>query len=346
MHGNSGVVMATLNSVSSSRRIDGKPRVIVTRRIPTVEPRMQELFDTVLNPDDRQLSRDELIAAMRDCDVLVPCVTDKIDAQMIEAAGDRIGLIANFGAGVDHLDLAACQARKIMVTNTPGVFTEDTADITMALILAASRRMAEGIRVVSAGKWTGWTPTAFLGHTLRGKILGIVGMGRIGQALAHRARAFGMRIVYQNRRRLPEALETILGAEFQPDLEALIASADYLSLNCPATAETRNLLNAQRIASMKPDSYVINSGRGDLIDEDALIDALKSGHLAGAGLDVFVGEPDIDPRFRELPNVVALPHLGSATVEGRTAAGVKIIANIRSWADGHSPPDRVVVGLG
>jgi len=335
--------MAT--DTQSSRRINGKPRVIVTRRLPTVEPRMAELFDAVINTEDKPFSRSDLIAAMQDCDVLVPCVTDKIDAEVVARAGDRLGLIANFGAGVDHLDLAACQARKIMVTNTPGVFTEDTADITMALILAASRRVAEGIHMIADGKWTGWTPTALLGHSLRGKILGIAGMGRIGQALAHRARAFGMQIVYNNRRRLPDALETILGARYEPDLDALIANSDYFSINCPATEETRGLLSAKRIASMKPDAYVINTGRGDLIDEDALITALESGHLSGAGLDVFMNEPQVDPRLARLPNVVALPHLGSATIEGRTAAGEKIIANIQSWADGHSPPDRVVVGL-
>lgn len=327
---------------TSRRRVAGKPRVIVTRRIPGVEPRMAELFDVRLNTDDHPFTRDELVAAMKDCDVLVPCVTDKIDAAMIEAAGDRMKLIANFGAGVDHLDLAACHARKIMVTNTPGVFTEDTADITMALILCASRRLSEGIRMVAAGEWDGWAPSAMLGRTLRGKVLGIVGMGRIGQALAHRARAFGMRIVYQNRRRLPDALETILGAEYEPDLDALISSSDYLSLNCPATAETRGMLNATRIAAMKPGSFVINSGRGDLIDEDALVAALESGQLGGAGLDVFLNEPNVDPRLATLPNVVALPHLGSATLEGRTAAGENIITNIQSWADGHNPPDRVV----
>ena len=337
--------MVTDTSTRSSRRLDGKPRVIVTRRLPTVEPRMAELFDARINSDDRQFSRAELIAAMQDCDVLVPCVTDKIDAAMLDEAGDRMKLIANFGAGVDHIDLAACQARKIMVTNTPAVFTEDTADITMALILGATRRMGEGIRMVAAGEWQGWSPSSMLGHTLRGKVLGIVGMGRIGQALAHRARAFGMHIHYHNRRPLPDALETILGARYVADLDALVAASDYLSLNCPVTETTRGLLNAERIAAMKPQSYVINSGRGDLIDEDALIAALESGHLAGAGLDVFLNEPNIDPRLVALPNVVALPHLGSATIEGRTAAGEKIIANIQSWVDGHSPPDRVVVGL-
>jgi glyoxylate reductase len=330
---------------TSSRRIDGKPRVIVTRRLPGVEPRLEELFETVLNAEDRQMSRDDLIAAMQDCDVLVPCVTDRIDAEMVEQAGERLRLIANFGAGVDHLDLNALHKRRIVVTNTPGVFTEDTADITMALILAATRRLSEGIRLVAAGDWDGWRPSALLGHTLRGKVLGIVGMGRIGQALAHRARAFGMQIHYNNRRRLPEALETILGAHFEPDLDRLVGEADYLSLNCPATPATRHILDAGRIGKMKRDAYVINSGRGDLIDEEALILALQEGRLAGAGLDVFDGEPDVDQRLVDLPNVVALPHLGSATIEGRTAAGEKIIANIQSWADGHSPPDRVVIGL-
>lgn len=322
------------------------PRVIITRRLPGVESRMAELFDAVPNTSDRPFTRDQLVSAMRDCDVLVPCVTDRIDAAMIADAGDRLKLIANFGAGVDHLDLAACHARGIAVTNTPNVFTEDTADITMALILMASRRLSEGVRMVAAGEWTGWTPTAMLGRNLRGKLLGIVGMGQIGQALARRARAFGMDLRYTNRRRLAPALEAELGADFEPDLEALIRDSDYLSLNCPATAETRGLLNAARIASMKPGSFVINSGRGDLIDEDALVAALESGHLGGAGLDVFVGEPDVHPRLATLPNVAALPHLGSATVEGRTQAGEKIIANILAFIEGRTPPDLLTPGKG
>lgn len=303
---------------------------------------MAELFDAVLNPEDRQLSRDELISAMRDCDVLVPCVTDKIDGEMLAAAGERMKLIANFGAGVDHLDIAACRAHGIAVTNTPGVFTKDTADIAMALILGASRRLSEGIRMVAAGEWDGWAPSAMLGRTLDDKLLAIVGMGQIGQALARRALAFGMRIEYNNRRRLPEALEAELGARFEPDLDALISRADYLSLNCPATAETKNLLSAARIAAMKPDAFVINSGRGDLLDEAALIEALEAGQLGGAGLDVYSGEPAVDPRLPTLPSVFALPHLGSATLEGRTAAGEKIIANILAWAAGETPPDAVI----
>jgi glyoxylate reductase len=337
--------MASDSNPSSQRRISGKPRVIVTRHLPGVEPRMHELFDAVTNPDDRLFSRDDLVAAMQDCDVLVPCVTDRIDGGMIAAAGERMKLIANFGAGIDHLDLPAIHQRRIMLTNTPGVFTEDTADITMALILAASRRLSEGIKLVAAGEWEGWSPSHMLGRTLRGKLLGIVGMGRIGQALAHRARAFGMEIHYNNRRRLPDALETILGAHYEPDLDALVARADYVSLNCPATAETKNILDAKRIAAMKQDAFVINSGRGDLLDEEAMIAALETGKLGGAGLDVFAREPAIDPRLVALPNVVALPHLGSATFEGRTAAGEKIIRNIQSWADGHLPPDRVVIDL-
>lgn len=305
---------------------------------------MKELFDAVLNEEDRPFSREELIAAMQDCDVLVPCVTDRIDAAMMASAGERLRLIANFGAGLDHLDLAACHARGIAVTNTPGVFTDDTADIAMALILMATRRLSEGVRMVAAGEWTGWAPSAMLGRNLRGKLLGIVGMGQIGQALARRARAFGMEIRYNNRRRLDPALEAELGAAFEPDLDALIRTADYLSLNCPATAETRGLLNATRIASMKPGSFVINSGRGDLIEEDALVAALESGHLGGAGLDVFVGEPNVHPRLATLPNVAALPHLGSATVEGRTAAGEKIIANILTFLEGGTPPDLVATG--
>ena len=325
----------------SQTKPPARPRVIVTRPLPGVEPKMLELFDTVLNPEDRAFTREELLAAMRDCDVLVPNVTDKIDAGMIEQAGDRIKLIANFGAGVDHLDIPALKAKGIAVTNTPDVFTDDTADITMALILTATRRLSEGIRMVAAGEWDGWAPSRMLGRNLRGKLLGIVGMGAIGKELAIRARAFGMEVAYNNRRRLPEAEEAALGVRFEPGLELLIRSADYLSLNCPSTPETRGMLNAERIAAMKPGSFVINSGRGDLIDEPALIAALESGHLGGAGLDVFVGEPNIRPEFMHLKNVTALPHLGSATVEGRTEAGEKIIRNIQAWIAGEPLPDAV-----
>jgi glyoxylate reductase len=313
--------------------------VFVTRRLPGIEPTMRERFDAVLNADDRRLTREELVAGMHDCDVLIPCVTDRIDGTMIAEAGERLGLIANFGAGVEHLDLAACARAGVQVSNTPGTFTDDTADITMALILGAARRLGEGTRLIAEQRWDGWTPSQLLGTALSGKLLAIVGMGAIGQALARRARAFGMDIAYHNRRPLDPALEG--GARFVADLDALIAEADFLSLNCPATPETKGLLDARRIALMKPGSFVINSGRGDLIDEDALVAVLESGHLAGAGLDVFRGEPAVDPRLATMPRVFGLPHLGSATIEGRSAAGEKIIANIEAWLAGEPLPDGV-----
>jgi len=271
-------------------------------------------------------------------------VTDRIDAAMLEEAGERLGLIANFGAGTEHIDLTAARARKVMVTNTPGVFTDDTADLAMMLILSVPRRLGEGSRLIRDGKWTGWTPTAMLGHCIGGKRLGIVGMGRIGQAVAHRARAFGMEVVYHNRHRLPQSIESMLGARYEADLELLIAESDVVTLHCPAGASTHHLINAQRLASMKSDSYLINTARGDLIDEEALIAALASGAISGAGLDVFANEPKVDPRLIALPNVITLPHLGSATIEGREHAGEKVIANIRYWADGHRPPDQVLDG--
>jgi len=337
--------MTVVTDTRTSRRIEGKPRVHVTRHLlPQVEARMRELFDVVLNVEDRALSRDEMVAAMRDCDVLVPTVTDRIDAEMLEEAGDRLGLIANFGAGVDHIDLTAARARKVMVTNTPGVFTDDTADLTMMLILSVPRRLGEGSRLVRDGNWTGWSPTSMLGHCIGGKRLGLVGMGRIGQAVAHRARAFGLEIVYHNRSRLAPAIENMFGAKYEPDLDRLFAEADIISLHAPAGSSTRHLVNAERIAKMKRGSYLINTARGHLIDEDALIAALQSGQIAGAGLDVFANEPQVDPRLIALPNVITLPHLGSATVEGRGNAGEKIIANIRFWVDGHRPPDQVLEG--
>ena len=309
---------------------------------------MGELFDVVLNPSDAPLSRASLIAAMRDADVLVPTVTDRITAEMIaEAAGPdglRLGLIANFGAGTEHIDLAAARAAKVMVTNTPGVFTDDTADLTLMLILSVPRRLGEGSRLVRDGKWTGWAPSAMLGRRIGGKRLGIVGMGRIGQAVAHRARAFGMEVVYHNRHRLPASAENMLGARYEPDLDQLIADADVLTLHCPAGAQTHHLLDARRLGLMKREAYIINTARGDLIDEVALIAALESGQIAGAGLDVYAREPAVDPRLIALPNVITLPHLGSATAEGREHAGEKVIANIRFWADGHRPPDQVLDG--
>ncbi|MCJ2177878.1 2-hydroxyacid dehydrogenase [Novosphingobium album (ex Hu et al. 2023)] len=323
-----------------------RPRVIVTRRLlPEVEARMTELFDVSLNTSDTPMSRDELAAAMQDCDVLVPTVTDSIDADLIAGAGERLGLIASFGAGTEHIDVAGARARKIMVTNTPGVFTDDTADLTLALIILVSRRFSENAKILREGRWAGWGPSVMLGHSLMGKTLGIVGMGRIGQAVAHRAKAFGMEIRYHNRHQLPVALENMFSARYEPDLDRLTADADILTLHCPAGPATTNLYDARRLSLMKPGACIVNTGRGQLIDEEALIAALSEGRLAGAGLDVFAREPKIDPRLLELPGLVALPHLGSATYEGRGAAGERIIANIRFWVDGHRPPDMVLPDL-
>ena len=324
----------------------GKPKVVVTRHLmPSVEARMSELFETVLNPDDIPLTQDQLVAAMRECDVLVPTVTDKITKDMIEAAGDRLGLIASFGAGTEHIDLAAAAEKKILVTNTPGVFTDDTADIAMAAIIGVPRRIREGTQLVRRGEWTGWAPSGLLGRKLGGKMLGIVGMGRIGQAVAHRARAFGLEIAYTNRQRLPEAVEGMLSARFVEEVDALVAQSDILTLHCPLTPETRGLMDARRIALMKPGASLINTARGELIDQDALIEALHYGDLAGAGLDVYPDEPNVARGLLDHPNVMTLPHIGSATAEGREASGEKVIANIHFWADGHRPPDQVLTAL-
>jgi glyoxylate reductase len=322
-----------------------RPRIHVTRKLlPPVEKRMAELFDAHFNVDDGPLSQEQLAAAMADCDVLVPTVTDRIDAALIAAAPPRLKLIANYGAGVNHVDLGAAKAKGIMVTNTPGVFTDDTADLTMALILNVPRRLGEGHRLMRSGEWRGWSPTGMLGHRIGGKTLGIIGLGRIGEAVAIRAKAFGLNILYNKRHRLPASVEEELGVTFEPDLDRLMTRADIISLHCPLNAETEKLINADRIAMMKPDAYVINSSRGELVDEDALIEALTSGRIAGAGLDVYTHEPAVDSRLFAIPNVVLLPHLGSATFEGREASGERVIANIRMWADGHRPPDQVLEG--
>ncbi len=322
-----------------------RPCISVTRRLlPAVEARMAQLFDARFNADDLPMDRSRLIEAMANCDVLVPTVTDNIDADLIAAAPPRLKLIASYGAGVNHIDLAAAKAKGIMVTNTPGVFTDDTADLTMAMILNVPRRLGEGHRLMRSGEWSGWTPTGMLGHRIGGKTLGIIGFGRIGEAVAARAKAFGLNVVYNKRSRLPASVEAELGVVFEPDLDRLVSRADIISLHCPLTAETEKLINAERIAMMKPDAYIINSSRGELIDEDALIEALKAGRIGGAGLDVYTHEPAIDPRWFEIPNVVLLPHLGSATFEGREASGERVITNIRVWADGHRPPDQVLEG--
>ena len=305
---------------------------------------MAELFHADFNAADTPFSREQLTTAMADCDVLVPTVTDRIDADLIAAAPPRLKLIASYGAGVNHIDLAAAKAKGIMVTNTPGVFTDDTADLTLALILNVPRRLGEGHRMMRSGAWQGWSPTGMLGHRIGGKTLGIIGFGRIGEAVAIRARAFGLNIIYNKRNRLPASVEEELGVSFEADLDRLVGRADIISLHCPLTSETDKILNTRRIALMKPDAYIINSSRGELIDEEALIDALENGRIAGAGLDVYTHEPAVDARLFSIPNVVLLPHLGSATVEGRAASGERVIANIRMWADGHRPADQVLDG--
>lgn len=322
-----------------------QPRVIVTRRLPpAVEGRMAELFDVGLNRDDRPFSRDQLADALRSCDVFVPTVTDQMDGDLIRGADDRLQLIANFGAGTDHIDLAAAREKSILVSNTPGVLTEDTADLVMALILSVPRRLAEGEKMLRAGQWTGWSPTSLQGHSITGKALGILGMGRIGRAVAQRARACGLSIHYHNRTRLPESLEAVLGARHWPDLDSMLAEIDILTINTPHSAQTHHMIDARRLGRMKRDAYIINAARGGIVDQDALIEALASGAISGAGLDVFPNEPEVDPRLLDLSNVVLLPHMGSATFEGRVAMGDKVIANIRAWADGHRPPDQMLEG--
>jgi glyoxylate reductase len=319
-----------------------KAKVIVTRRLPgPVEARMAELFDAELNPSDDAFDRERLVDAMGRCDILVPTLTDRIDEAMIAGAGERLRLIANFGAGTDNIDLAAARDRGIAVTNTPDALTDDTADIVIALILMALRRLGEGERVVRDGRWAGWGPTDQLGRTLRGKTLAIVGMGRIGQAVARRARAFGMRIDYHNRRPVDPATEAALEARYCPDLDSMIAEADVLSLNAPYSPETRQLIDRRRLGLMRPEAWLINAARGAMLDEEALIEALEAGRIAGAGLDVYPREPHVEERLKRLDNVVLLPHLGSATIETRTAMGEMVIANILAVLDGVEPPNRV-----
>lgn len=322
-----------------------RPKTVVTRQLPAqVEARMAELFDVEFNADDTPMTVDALKDAVASAEVFVPTVTDDITADVLASAGPQLKLIANFGVGVDHIDLAAARARDIPVTNTPGVLTEDTADMVMGLIISVPRRLAEGEKFVRAGKWKGWAPTGMLGHRINGKKLGIIGMGRIGQAIARRARGFGIAIDYHNRHRLPEAVEQTLGATWRGDLDDMLADIDILSINCPYTAETRHLLNEKRLGLLGSDVYVINAARGEIIDEEALTDALETGAIAGAGLDVYENEPHIGERLLALDNVVLLPHLGSATFEGREAMGDRVIANIRIWADGHRPPGQVLEG--
>ena len=323
-----------------------KPIVVVTRKLPDViETRMMELFDARLNSDDTPLSHAQLVEAAQTADVLVPTVTDRIDGDIIEKAGPQLRLIASFGTGVDHIDLKAARARGITVTNTPGVLTEDTADMTMALLLAVARRLAEGERLVRSGQWKGWGPTTMLGHRIWGKRLGILGMGRIGQALARRARAFGMSIHYHNRRRVYPDVEKELEATYWESLDQMLARMDVVSINCPHTPATYHLLSERRLKLLRPHCYIVNTSRGEVIDETALTKMLSKGEIAGAGLDVFEHEPAVNPKLLRLDNVVLLPHMGSATIEGRIDMGEKVIINIKTFVDGHAPPDRVIETL-
>ena len=323
-----------------------KPTVILTRKLPdSIETRMRELFDTKLNEDDHALTTEELVEAVKTADVLVPTVTDKIDSDLIAAAGDQLKLIASFGTGVDHIDLAAARARGITVTNTPGVLTEDTADVALALMLAVPRRIAEGDQRARSGEWKGWSPTGMLGHRINGKRLGIIGMGRIGEAVARRARGFGLSIHYHNRKAVHPELEAELEATYWESLDQMLARVDIVSVNCPHTPATHLLLSRERLSMMQPSAYLVNTSRGEVIDEEALAELLADRHIAGAGLDVYADEPNIPTALRELPNVVLLPHIGSATIEGRLEMGDKVIINIQTFWDGHAPRDRVIEAM-
>lgn len=320
--------------------------VVVTRRLPeVVETRMKELFDVQLRDDDSPMSPEELAEAVRGCDVLVPTLTDTVNAGLLGQAGERLKLIANYGAGVDHIDVGTARQRGILVSNTPGVATEDTADMTMALLLAVTRRIPEGLARMQSGEWSGWAPNAMLGGRIAGRRLGILGMGRIGQAVARRAAAFGMQVHYHNRRRLRPETEDELGATYWESLDQMVARMDVISVNCPHTPSTFHLMNARRLKLMKPDAVMVNTSRGEVIDENALTRMLRAGELAGAGLDVFEHGNQINPRLRELKNVVLLPHMGSATREGRIEMGEKVLLNIKTYHDGHRPPDQVIPAM-
>ncbi len=320
-----------------------KPVVVVTRKLPdTIETRMMELFDVRLNLDDSPMSKADLIEAVKSADVLVPTVTDRIDSKVLSQAGENLRLIANYGTGVDHIDLASARQRGITVTNTPDVLTEDTADMTMALLLAVPRRVAEGERALRSEDWQGWSPTWMLGHRIFGKRLGIIGMGRIGSAVARRAKGFGLSIHYHNRHRVHPDVEEELEATYWESLDQMLARVDIVSVNCPHTPATFHLLSARRLKLLQPHATIVNTSRGEVIDENALTRMLIAGEIAGAGLDVFEHEPAVNPKLLSLDNVLLLPHMGSATVEGRIDMGEKVLVNIKTFADGHKPPDRVI----
>ena len=321
-------------------------KVIVTRRLPEpVETRMRELFDVELNETDEKMDTKALSDAVKRADVLVSTLGDVIDQKMLAQAGDKLKLIANYGAGFDHIDVQTALQRGVMVSNTPGVLTDDTADMTMAMILFVPRRLREGTMLMQQGDWQGWSPTALMGHRIGGKRLGILGMGRIGQAVARRAKAFGLQVHYHNRRRVHLDTEAELEATYWESFDQMLARVDILSIHCPHTPGTFHLLNARRLKLMKPTAYVINTARGEIVDENALTRMLRSGELAGAGLDVFENSDEINPRLKGLDNVLLLPHMGSATVEGRIEMGEKVIINIKTFADGHRPPDQVVPSM-
>ena len=320
--------------------------VVVTRRLPApVEARLSELFDVRLSEDDAQMDRTALGAALREADVVVSSLGDRIDAALIGQAGERRKLIANYGAGVDHIDVSTARQRGILVSNTPGVSADDTADMTLALILAVLRRIPEGLALMQEGKWDGWSPTALLGGRVSGRRLGILGLGRVGQAVAHRARAFGMEIHYHNRKRLRPETEEALGARYWESLDQMVARMDVISVNCPHTPSTFHLMNARRLRLMKQDAVIVNTSRGEVIDQNALTRMLRSGEIAGAGLDVYEHGAEANPRLRELRNVVLLPHTASATQEGRLEMGEKVLLNIKTFDDGHRPPDLVVPAM-
>ncbi len=323
-----------------------RPLVIVTRKLPdAIETRMRELFDARLNVDDAPMDQARLIEAVQKADVLVPTVTDRIDSKVLVRAGTNLKLIANFGTGVDNIDVKTALERGITVTNTPGVLTEDTADMTMALMLAVPRRLVEGAEELRADHFHGWSPSWMLGHRIWGKRLGIIGMGRIGQAVARRAKAFGLQIHYHNRKPVHAQLERELEATYWESLDQMLARMDIVSVNCPHTPATYHLLSARRLKLMKPSAYIVNTARGEVIDENALARMLEQGTLSGAGLDVFEHEPSVNPKLLKLRNVVLLPHMGSATIEGRIDMGEKVIINIKTFADGHKPPDRVIPAM-
>tara|TARA_R110002095_G_scaffold92928_2_gene81181 strand:- start:121 stop:1035 length:915 start_codon:yes stop_codon:yes gene_type:complete len=303
---------------------------------------MKELFNVRLNNDDRIFTEADLIAAVKEAHVLVPTVTDKISRDVLAEAGSDLKMIANFGVGVDHIDIVSARNKMITVTNTPGVLTEDTADMAMALMLGITRRMSEGERMLRAEKWKIWSPTGMLGMRLRDKNLGIIGMGRIGRAVAMRAKAFGLNIHYHNRHQLDEGLEKELGATYWQSLDQMITQMNIISLNCPSTPDTRHIMSERRLGLMQKHAYLINTARGDVVDEEALIKTLEENKIAGAGLDVYENEPNVNPRLVALENALLAPHMGSATDEARAAMGEKVLINVKTFLDGHSPRDRVL----